>query len=187
MKKDTVAVIAIIVLGFAIFLMGLIINEMVWNIIGGLVIILPPIVLKIKRKRDRKSLIHYIENENRPILSTKKTHQDFEEKEYWKKARQFIEKIIIMSLVAAAAAGLVILMMQRFIFKPTYLSSETAISEGCAILNRGGCKMDPSEITVNYDVNGDEVTGGDNDTLSGLLGLYNCTGDCIKMRCSCMS
>jgi hypothetical protein len=187
MKKGTIAIIVIIVLGFAIFLIGILINELIWNIIGGLVVILPPIVLKIKRKRDRKSLIHYIENENRPILSTKKTHKEFEEKEFWKKARQFIEKIIIMSLVAAAAAGLVIIMMQRFVLKPTYLSVETAISEGCAMLNRGGCKMDPSEITVNYDVNGDEITGGVNDTLSGLLELYNCTGDCIKMRCSCMS
>ena len=63
MKKDTIVVIVIIVLGFAMFLMGVLINELVWCIIGGLVIILPPIVLKIKRKRDRKSLIHYIEND----------------------------------------------------------------------------------------------------------------------------
>jgi hypothetical protein len=186
MKKDTIAVIVVIALGIVIFLIGLILNEIIWCIIGGVVAVLPPVALKIERKRERKSLLHLIENENRPILSTKKTQKDFEEKERWKKIRHFIEKIIIMALVAAAAAGLVIIMVQRFISKPTYISVETAIVEGCAIMNRVNCKTDPSLIIVKYDVNDDGITGGENDTLKSLLEMYNCTGNCIKIRCSCI-
>ena len=186
MKKDTAIIIVVIALGIAIFLIGLLMNEIVWCTTGGIVAVLPPVVLKIERKRERSSLIHLIENENRPILSTKKSQKDVEEKERWQKIKHFIERIIMMSIIAAAAAGFVLIMVQRFVSEPTYLSAETAISEGCAIMNRVNCKTDPSGITVNYDVNDDDIVGGENDTLSGLLELYNCTGDCIKTRCSCM-
>ena len=184
MSKYIGIVIIIITLGFALFSIGIIVNDLIWNIIGGLLIILPPIAMGIK-KRERKSLIHYMENQSGPILSTKKTHGDFEENEKWKKLRGVLEKIIMFSIVAAAAMIIVIMMLQGFLSKPSYLTAETVISEGCAILNRGGCDMDPSEITVNYDVNGDEIKGGVNDTLFSLLESYNCTGDCIMRRCAC--
>ena len=187
MKKDAVVVLITIVIGSVIFAMGILLNDLIWNIIGGLLIVLSPILMNIKRKGDRKSLLDLIEKEDRPILSTRKTRQEFDEEEFWKKTKQYLEKIFILLIIAGLALGLVVIMLQRFILQPSYLSSEAAVNDGCALFNRGGCKGDPSEIIVNFDVNGDQVTGGTNDTLSNLLELYNCTGDCIKRRCGCFT
>ena len=187
MKKDTIIVLVIIALGFSIFLLGITWGEIVWCIIGGLLVILPPVALEIERKRERKSLLRLMENENRPILSTRKNQKDIDEQERWKKIRLFIEKIMIMALVAAAAAGLVVIMVQRFVTQPSYISAETAIVEACSIYSRVNCKTDPSMISVKYDVNGDGIVSGDGDNLESLLELYNCTGNCIKMRCSCIT
>ena len=175
----------LIITGISIAITGILVQEFLICIVGGLLIALSPIFLEIKKKTSGKSIIDYIEKPDRPILSTRKDAGEFEEEERWKKLKQFFEKIIIMVIVAAGALGLVVVMMQNYFLKPTYISTETAITEGCSILHRTGCKANPSDIIINYDVNGDDVIGGVNDTLSNLLEIYNCTGSCIKTRCAC--
>jgi hypothetical protein len=186
MKRDTLITIIIIIAGFIIFTIGIVLGDLIWNVIGVMIIVLPPIILNIKKKKDRKSLIHYMEEEDESILSSKKTRVRFEIKEKLKKLRSFFEKAIIMIFIAGIALGLASILMTRYVFKPTHLTSETAIIEACSIYNRGGCKKDPSEIIINYDVNGDGIIGGVNDSLSNLLELYNCTDNCIKRRCGCV-
>ena len=186
MNRDIIITIIIVLAGFVIFTIGIVSGDLIWNIIGGIIIVLPPIILKLKDfKKKRKSLIHYIESEDEPILSSKKTRVSFEIKEKIKKLRKFFEKAIIMIFIAGIAIGLASILMTKYVFKPTYITSEAAVSNGCAILNMGGCKKDPSEIIVNYDVNGDGKIGGVDDNLSNLLEIYNCTGNCIKRRCGC--
>lgn len=185
MKKSMAIVIILVVAGLAVIITGILLEDFLICIIGGVPITLSPLALEIKKRRDRKSLLDYMEKDESPILSTRKKTEDIEEEERWKKMKQFFEKIIIMLIVAAAALGLVIIMIQDYFLKPTYISIETAISEGCSILHRSGCKTDPSEITVQYDVNGDEVIGGTGDNLATLLETYNCTGSCIRTRCAC--
>jgi len=185
MKKSMIIVIILIAVGLAIIISGILLGEFLVCIIGGIVIALSPLALEVKKRKDRKSLMEYMEKDERPILSTRKEVGEIEEEERWKKLKQFFEKITIMVIVAAGALGLVVIMLQNYFLNPTYMSIETAITEGCSILHRSGCKADPSEIIIDYDVNGDDIIGGVNDTLSNLLGIYNCTGSCIKRRCAC--
>lgn len=186
MKKDTAITIIIILAGFVIFSIGIVSGDFVWSVIGGIIIILPPIILNIKRKREKKSFIHYVETEDKPILSSRKTREEFEIKEYWKRIRKFFEKTFIMIFIAGVALGLASIMMTKYVFEPSHVTLESALINGCAILNSGGCNKDPSEIIVNYDVNGDGIIGGIDDNLSNILERYNCTGVCIKRRCGCI-
>ena len=185
MKKSMTVVTILIIVGVAIISTGILLKEFLICIVGGIAIAISPIFVEIKKKTSKKSMIDYIEKDERPILSSRKETEDVEEEERWKKLKQFFEKIIIMVIVAAGALGLVIIMLQDYFLNPTYISIESAITEGCTTLHRTGCKVDPSEIIINYDVNGDEIVGGVNDTLSNLLAAYNCTGNCIKKRCAC--
>jgi len=186
MNKDTTITIIIILVGFIIFTIGIVLGDLSWNVIGGLIIFLPPIILEIKKKRDRKSLIHYMEREDESILSSSKPRIRFEIKETLKKIRRFLEKAIIMVFIAGITLGLATILMTKYVFQPTHITSETAIIDGCSKLNRGRCENDPSNIIVNYDVNGNGITGEVEDNLLNLLKMYNCTGDCIKKRCGCI-
>jgi len=181
MNKDiiiTVILIIIITAGLIVFTIGVISGDSILSVMGGVMVILPPLILKLRGfKRKRKSVIYYMEDRDKTILPLKRTSV---------KKKEFNLRPLILIFIAVIAVGLTMILMRRYVFKPTYITFGAAVNDGCAILNMGGCKKNPSEIIVNYDVNKDGIIGGIGDNLSDLLeGYGNCTGNCIRIRCGC--
>jgi len=181
MNKYIIASLSIVIAGFIIFIVGLILSNFILSITGGVMIILPILILKIgEYKEKRKSLLEYMENKDKSLLPLPKTNL---------KKRLNDKRIMsmLMSLfITAIIFAFITILLKNYVLGVSDIDLDKAIKDGCAKLNMGGtCITDPSKIIVPYDVNKDGIKGGVDDTLTNLLKMYNCTDSCIRKRCGC--
>jgi hypothetical protein len=168
--------ISIIIASIAAFVTGIMFNSILLIVPGGVVSIIVFLYFLLKLRKEKESF-DIPEDKYETVLSPIK--------------KPFKIRKSILGYVTVIALGIVVLgisytSMEKYLFKPSSLSIENMINDGCKKLNMdyGVCERDPSNITVNYDVNNDGIVGGVNDTLSNLLGP-SCDTPCIKRRCGC--
>jgi hypothetical protein len=169
---------SIVVIGLLTLANGMIIGDLTW-VIAGFVMIFFPVLFKYasQKEKEEKTVFDLNENKDKFLLNLPKTI--------------IRKKDVKLSLILTLFFALIAFVLSwnfliKYLFSPTSISLENAISNGCIILDpRSGCNKNPDNIIVSYDVNSNGVVGDANDTLSNLLVKYNCTGDCIKKRCSC--
>ncbi len=179
MDKNKIFIIIAILIGVITDIAGVILNDILLIILGPLLAILffmlPFLVIGGVKKQ---KLFIPEEDKYETILTLKKKHH--------KKKKNLIS--MFMGLVLAIIVFYILWFFISYLYRPSSLAMENVINAGCRELNEGTgrCIKDPATIIVKYDVNGDEIVGGVNDTLAALLGQNNCTGNCIKARCNCI-
>jgi hypothetical protein len=175
---NKIAILSLIVLGFIIFIIGIILGDVRLNAVGFIIIILTVFYVFLKEKEvKKKSILYYIENKDESVLPLSKSNI---------KKKEIKISLFLTLFISIVAFALAWNMLSNYLFAPSPLSIENIINKGCTELVRGTCDKDPSTIVVPYDVNKDGIVGGINDTLSNLLKMSNCTDACIKRRCGCI-
>ncbi len=174
MKKNILIAIWLLIIGLITFILGINSSEMLLEIIGAILIILSTFFIYVELTKEKEeTVIIFPEEGYKPILSTKR------------KAKKKIRILFFMSLLVGTIIVIILgNLINTYGFSHPYLSLQDAVNRGCVELSKRGCK-DPSSIIVLYDVNNDGIIGGKEDTLTNLLAKYNCTGDCVLLRCGC--
>jgi len=174
-----IIILTLVLVGLVTFAIGMLINNLTVNIAGFLIVTVTLFYKLIKDMvRKEKSAFEYMENKDKSILPLPKATLK----------RRGVRISHIIAFVISVTVFMLAwnLMTEKTIFNPSSpLYLESVINKGCVEFRPNGCNSDPSKVTVEYDVNRDGIIGGVNDSLSGLLANYNCTGDCLKRRCSC--
>ena len=168
----------IVTVGLIVFANGIRLGDVI-EVGIGFVMIFFPALIKYVSQRDKEEKTSFDLNENRDKVVLNLPKNIIRKKDI----KLSLILTLFVSLVAFALAWNFLI---KYLYAPTPLSFESAVSAGCTILDpRSGCNKDPAKIIVPYDVNDNKITGDENDNLANLLAKYNCTDDCIRKRCSC--
>ena len=169
-----IIIFSLVILGLFIFLFGLLTLNLIYSFVGFILAMLAILYKFLKEEKNQEPMFFLTETKE-------------------KDKSVFISKLkkrrISLSFFATLFIGVVIFIIawsfsSNYLSPSSPLSIENIINSGCMELG-SGCNKDPSEIIVDYDVDGDGIKGGANDTFANLLGKQNCKDDCIKRRCGC--
>ena len=165
-------------IGLIVSVIGIVISNLILVVLGPAVSIVLFIFSYIEISRKRKLFLPG-KDKYETVLSIKQKHPI---------NKKHILSVFFYLIIAIAVFFIVWFLVTNYLYTPSPLSTENIINAGCRELNEGTgkCEKDPSTIIVNYDVNGDEVTGGEGDTLVALLKKQNCADECIRKRCGCL-
>lgn len=168
----------IIIVSMAVFVAGILFNNILLIILGGMISIMVFLYLYLGLRKEKEKF--ELPQEKYETVLTMKSKKSF-------KVRKSLLVYILVIVLGIAVLIIMYISMKTYLYTPSSLSIENVINEGCRKLNigNGNCDGNPNTITVNYDVNKDGTVGGVNDTLSNVLGP-NCDILCIKKRCGCM-
>jgi len=171
-----IIIFSIVLLGLIVFVISMISGDVRFGIIGIIMIILPSLYWYFKGEKKEKAVLIFPERKYESILSSSKSLSK----------KKNIIRVFMTIFIAGIIMGFLWMWLKNSFSSPSPLSLGGIINSACIELDpRTGCKKNPSQIKVDYDVNGDGVKDGVNDTLSNLLEKYDCSGDCIKRRCGC--
>lgn len=162
---------SLVVTGSLLMILGLLEGDVYWIIFGSIMTLFTFLVYKREKE---KFIIDYY----------KKRHKETEDES--KVEVKFHLKYVLALIIAIMFLIILYTLYIRFFASSSFLSSQTAISDGCRQLDPNTlCRKDPSKIIISADVNGDGIIGGSGDTLYEILKKDGCIGDCIKARCGC--
>jgi len=168
----------LVIAGLLILVNGMITGSLIWIIVGFVMVFFPVFLKNIgQSEKQEKTVFDLNVNKDKVVLNLPKTVV---------RKKDIKLSLILTLLVAMVAFALSWNFLIGYLFAPTPLSFESAVSGGCAELDpRSGCSKDPNSIIVRYDVNSNGIIGDANDTLKSLLAKYNCTDTCLYRRCGC--
>ncbi len=168
----------IIIVSMAVFVAGILFNNILLIILGGMISIMVFLYLYLGLRKEKEKF--ELPQEKYETVLTMKSKKSF-------KVRKSLLVYILVIVLGIAVLIIMYISMKTYLYTPSSLSIENVINAGCRKLNTGNglCESDPNSITVDYDVNKDGKVGGVNDTLSNILGP-NCDIMCVKRRCGCM-
>jgi L-lactate permease len=168
----------IIIASMAAFVAGIFFNNILLIVLGGFISMMVFLYFYLKLRKEKEKF-EIPEDKYETVLSMKS-------KKSFKVRKSFLGYILVI-VIGIAVFIIIYGGLKKYLYTPSSLSIENVINEGCRQLNTGTgvCDKDPKNITLNYDVNKDGISGGVNDTLSNILGP-SCDIKCIKSRCGCM-
>jgi len=160
----------LVIFGIILIVAGLMQGNILWVIFGSFMIFLAYFVYERNKK---KSFFEYY-------------YRGREEKVKKIPPKKIKIKFILLSLLSFIVFIALWNLVTNLFSDKSLLNLQIAINEGCKELDpKTFCKKDPSKIIIPYDVNGDGIVGGVNDSLSAVFEKRGCVGECVKKSCGC--